>query len=280
MLLATLVMALMGTACDEGGPPVVEGDEATELFERSVETTRAVATFHGTLELEFDSGTATQTLVIDAGLDLEQESGEVTVGPSENPDLTTVILDGERVWFHIEDEQVSALLPEDTQFVEGTRTELEELNIVAPLNESFASLFYLKGAENVSSTGTETIDGQEVAVYEFDVDIEQAISETPDELREAVGSIMRATGDAELEASGEVAIDAEERVRRLDLEGNIVPNESPPPGAPAELHLSLSFDLSDFNEDVSFDPPDEDEVVNLDDVPELRDLIEQSANQP
>ena len=274
-LLAVASIAAVGAACNQG-PPVVEKEEATELFERAVDTTREVGTFHADLELELESSAGTQTLVIDAALDLDEHSGEVTAGPEDNPELTTLVLQGERAWVKIEDESVTSLLPEGAEFVEGTRAEMEELDVVQPLDESFASLFYLEGAEDIRSTGTEAVGDTEVAVYEFTVDVEEAIDEAPDDLREAVENTMIATGEAELDVEGEVSIDGDERVRRLDLQGDVVPNESPPPGAPTDMHISLQFELGEFDEAVSVDPPEDDEVVNLDEVPELRTLLEQS----
>ena len=128
----------------------------------------------------------------------------------------------------------------------------------------------LRGLVDVEPVGTDEVGGDPVRVYEGDVDGEAALDAASDEELDALSDSLSLDGAEAEELVVTAALDAENRLRRFDME--LVAGEGLTEGAGIEA--GLAFDVEAYDpEVVTPEPPPDDETVSLDDMPELGDFL-------
>ena len=115
---------------------------------------------------------------------------------------------------------------------------------------------------DVSEVGETAVDGQEAIRYAATYDVEALLSSLPEEDRERLEQRL---APLELtEAPVTILVDADGYMRQAYYDfGELIPGEA---------SMNISFELSDFGLDVSFDPPRPDEIISL------RELIDRARS--
>jgi hypothetical protein len=169
------------------------------------------------------------------------------------------VFDGDVFWLASTDEAFNELLPEGKRWVRGSLAQLGPDAAVTEL-EPLSVLYVLNGAESVSVD-----DDAGSQRYAFDVDMTSAAESAPADRREDVRALIDAGAD-EATITGEAVVDGDEHVRELTVSATVMTTDG-------DVAITYDVTLDDFGEMVSVDQPPDDEVVDLDDVPELRDRL-------
>ncbi|HEX5945130.1 MAG TPA: hypothetical protein VFY82_02585 [Acidimicrobiales bacterium] len=190
-----------------------------------------------------------------------------------------MVADGEALWITSDAEEFTDAMPEGATWVEGSVDDLRDDGVWTGLDTTFDVLSVLRGVDGVSETGTTEIGGDEVRLFEGDVDWDAALaaSEEADPAeRRALEETITLTGDPDLETfTVEVGLDDDDRVRSLDVEvvaGPPEPMEDEP--FAGEITLRVRLEIVSLDHEVEFpDGPPADETVPLSEAPEVAELL-------
>jgi hypothetical protein len=106
---------------------------------------------------------------------------------------------------------------------------------------------------DVSEIGETAVDGEEAIRYAGTYDIEALLATLPEDDRERLGQRLAALES--LETPVTVLVDADGYLRQAYYDfGDLIPGEA---------SMSISYELSDFGVDVSFDPPRPEDIITL-----------------
>src|SRR5690606_27764760 len=113
-------------------------------------------------------------------------------------------------------------MPEGATWVEGSVDDLRDDGVWTGLDTTFDVLSVLRGVDGVSEAGATEIGGDEVRLFEGDVDWDAALAasqQADSDERRALEETITLTGDPELQTfTVEVGLDDDDRVRFLDVE--------------------------------------------------------------
>ncbi len=190
-----------------------------------------------------------------------------------------MVADGEAVWITSDADEFTDAMPDGATWVEGSVDDLRDDGVWTGLDTTFDVLSVLRGVDGLSAAGTTEIGGDEVRLYEGDVDWEAALeaSEAADPAeRRALEETITLTGDPDLATfTVEVGLDDDDRVRFLDVEVVASPPESradDPLAGDITLRIELEMASVDHDVEVPEGPP-ADETVPLSEAPEVADLL-------
>jgi hypothetical protein len=172
------------------------------------------------------------------------------------------LFDGDRFWLKSSDEAFTSLMPDGKEWVRGNLSELADDAAVTRL-EPLSLLYLLNGAESV-----EADDAVGSTSYRFDVDMQAAVDSAPSDRRDEVAALIESS-QGQPRVSGEAIVDGDGHVRELTVDGTVAASEG-------DVDISYEATLDRLDEAVSFEPPPDDEVVALAEVPELTDQLNAS----
>jgi hypothetical protein len=165
------------------------------------------------------------------------------------------VFDGDRFWLTSTDETFTSAMPDGKDWVAGKISELGDDGAVTRL-EPLALLYVLNGAESVTAH-----DADGMTRYRFDVDMSAAADSAPGDRREEVAQLIEAA-DGRATVAGEAVVDGDQHVRALTVTGTMQTEGG-------EIDVKYHATLDDFDQAPRVEPPPDDEVVALADVPEL-----------
>lgn len=274
-LVALIAAALAGCGGDDDAPApgqtpqtpeapeALTGEEAAAALAEGADLVNGSdESVTGSLELELSGGpTLQQSLRADVAFDPAADTGRFAV-EAGGSDLT-VVLDGDDAYLTSSSPEFGEALPDGADYILADVDDLEGVGIDTFLGgeEGISPQLYLVlGAKDVESVGTEQIGGDEVQVYEFMIDEDEAVAEAPDELKSAVDDAVRLEG-ANATLAGRASLDSEGRIRRFELNGSA----DAPSGSPlgdVTFELGLVTTLETFGEEIEVSAP-EGEPVSL-----------------
>jgi hypothetical protein len=194
---------------------------------------------------------------LEAHADLESKSGDV-VSRIEGDELRAIV-DGDTFWVTSTEPEFVQALPRGARWVRATFEELGDSDVIVPLKPP-ALLYLLAGATDVTAGR----DGR-AATFTFDLDLEEAIEEAPRARRQEVRELIWAS-EAEISAHGEAVVDGR-YVRSLVVEGTVDTDDE----SLGEIEVRWDATFDDIGDEVTVEPPDPEQVVDLADVPELQE---------
>jgi hypothetical protein len=187
-----------------------------------------------------------------------------------------MLADGETVWITSDASEFTAALPAGATWVEGSVDELRDAGVWTGIDTTFDVLSVLRGVEGVTDAGTTEVGGDEVRLFEGDVDWDLALEESEPDERAALQETIILTGDAELRTfTVQVGLDDDDRVRVLDLEMVAAPPdaaEDMPLMGEITMRIEMEVDSVDHEVDAP-DAPPADETVPLSEVPEVAEML-------
>ena len=190
-----------------------------------------------------------------------------------------MVADGEAVWITSDAEDFTDAMPDGATWVEGSVDDLRDDDVWTGLDSTFDVLSVLRGVDRVSENGTTEIGGDEVRLFEGDVDWEAALEASdeadPDE-RRALEETITLTGDPDLQTfTVEVGLDDDDRVRFLDVEVVAgAPESMEDDPFAGEITLRIRLEIVSLDHEVDFpEGPPADETVPLSEAPEVADLL-------
>jgi hypothetical protein len=270
-----------GEGAGESGGSDDDGSPGDPDLVAAIEATRAAESAELEMLLEVDSPIGGGTVELSGDL-ARGDHGTVTAAADSGGRAfeMEMVADGEAIWITSDADEFTDALPDGATWVEGSVDDLRDDDVWTGLDTTFDVLSVLRGVDEVSEVGTTEIGGDEVRLYEGDVDWDAALEASeavdPDE-RAALEETISLTGDPELETfTAEVGIDDDGRVRFLDVE--VV--AGPPSGADEDLPLmgeitlrvTLEIENLDHDVDIPAGPP-ADETAPLSEAPEVTDLL-------
>jgi hypothetical protein len=257
-VVAALSLALAACGDESADAGSVDGAGGATGLDAATSRTLDARTMAFELELSVDAFGQTQESTITGRGEFDNATGEVSVTSPEED--VHAIVDTDGFWVTSDAAEFVDSMPDGATWVRGSFAEMGDSEVIVPL-EPPALLYLLEGATNERSQGG---DGEES--YSFDIDVARAVSQAPAHRRDEVEQLMWWSGDVALDARGEVVIGEDGRIRTLIAEGTVTGEAGGAP--PATLRWHASFD--EFDQEVTIDPPNDDDVVDLADVPDLR----------
>lgn len=253
-------------------PPPVTGEAAVEALERALRRTAAQPRSSFEADATLDAPTGEERFGLAGAVDRNVPRIDVDLTLADRG--VELRLDGDEAWLKLEGDAADAL-PEGVSWIHVTKGD-----DVAGIDFDFESdvpydlLYYLRGATDVRGKGTDRVAGVPVRTFAFAAAAD-VVDRAPAERREAVADLIRATGDSELEVTGEVAIDGDSRVRRLHLRGDVRPADPSDRDPDAEITIEWDLTLDDFGAEIDVEPPPAAQVTDVDDDPDLRAVLEE-----
>lgn len=122
---------------------------------------------------------------------------------------------------------------------------------------------YLQGAEDATELGTETIDGVETTRYEVTVDLAEAATEVPADLRDEMRRVVKQfrQGFGTTSMPFEVWIDGDGLVRRMVFR---MESEGGAMGMPFSMEMTM--DVTEYGNDFELELPQASDVTDLTDL--------------
>ena len=209
----------------------------------AIEATRAADSAEVAMTLDVDSPIGGGTAEVSGDLS-RGDHGTTTLSAEMGATEVELemVADGEALWITSDADEFTDAMPDGATWVEGSIDDLRDDGVWTGLDATFDVLSVLRGVDGLSSAGTTEIGGDEVRLYEGDVDWDAALeaSEAVDPAeRRALEETITVTGDPDLATfTVEVALDDDDRVRFLDVE--VVAS---PPGSRADDPLAGDITL-------------------------------------
>jgi hypothetical protein len=177
--------------------------------------------------------------------------------------------DGESAWARSDDPAVQEALPDGAEWVEAPAGTLSEQGFGSDFASTFAFVPAVRGLVDAEDVGTDEVGGDEVRLIEGDLDWQAALDAATDDERDALDESL-SLGDGEVDLVATVGLDGDGRLRLLQIEGE---GSAAGAGDMGELSVSIGLEVRDYDVEVDVEAPPEDEVVSLDDVPEVADSL-------
>ncbi len=253
-------------------PPPVSGEAAVEALERALRTTTTQPRSSFEAEATVDAPTGPERLGVAGAVDRKVPRIEVDLTSTDRG--VKLRLDRDDAWLKLEGAATEAL-PEGVSWIHVTKADdVAGIDFDFERDVPYDLLYYLRGATDVRGKGTDRVAGVPVRTFTFTA-ADDVVDRAPAERRAAVADLIRATGDSQLEVTGEVAIDGDGRVRRLHLRGEVRPADPIDGDLDAEITIEWDLTLDDFGAEVDVEPPPAAQVTDVDDDPELRAVLEE-----
>lgn len=274
-------IAVLAACAGEGGGDALAGgaeaatageappapDDVAATFEAAIEATTAVES----ADLEFEIVILNSMLTFGAQLTGEFDRDDVGVATARLVDdgdevQLEVRSDGETAWMTSDAPEVVYALPAGVSWVETSVDEARDSDYFTGLDSTFAILPVVRGIESVEDAGTAEIGGDEVRLFEGEVDWEAALAAARPNERAGLDESLTVGGDTITEFTAIVGLDGRNRVRRLELEITTSPSDQDEFG----FDTTMTFDLEilRLGHDVEApDAPPSDETVALSEVP-------------
>lgn len=253
------------------------GDRADVDLVEAVDNTRFAESAAMTITLEVVSpvGGGIVELTGDLSRDDVGTATGAAVSGGEGFELE-MLADGDTAWITSDAPEMVDALPEGVRWVEGSVAEMRADRIWTGIDTSFAVLSVLRGVDDVSEAGTTEIGGEDVRLFEGEVDWEAALDRSDPDERAALEETITLTGDPELEVfTVTVGLDGDDRVRMLAVEIVAGPRggaEDMPLTGDIEMRIDMEIESLDHDVDVPEAPP-ADETVPIGEVPEVATML-------
>jgi hypothetical protein len=270
-----VVLTTVGCGLTEGalvaGPIADPGRPSADRFEAAIEATEAEERYSFDADLAVDMGFVAEELDLSGEVDRGADPRMVVRFESAEIDAE-IRIDGDDAWFSSNTPEFEDALPDDAEWIHVTgEDDIDEFDFDSPDDLGAGPLYYLRGAEDVEDLG---VDG-EVRTYSFTAASDVA-EQAPEEHRETVRDLFTSSDNLDLTVTGEVDIDAEGRIRRLSLHGDLTPKDPDDLNARRAEGGGLDFEMryEAFGEPVDVEAPPEDETVDAADDPSLLEAVE------
>ena len=262
---------------DNGSGGLVAGDEPD--LGAVIEATRAAESAAVVLNLEVEAPFGGGNLELDG--DVSQDDVGTVVGSVDGDDGASYAIearaDGDTAWITSDAPGFVDALPTDATWVEGSIEDLRADDIWTGLDTTFDVLSVLRGVDGLTEAGTTEVGGDELRLFEGDVDWEAALDACDPEERAALEQTITLTGDAEMRTfTVDLGVDDEDIVRLLQVEIVAGPPADEAEDMPFgdELTMRVGLEVESLGHDVEEpEAPPADETVPISEVPEVAEML-------
>jgi hypothetical protein len=268
--------ASVPSGVDRGTGGVVAGDQPD--VDAVIEATRAAESAAVVLNLEVESPVGGGNVELDG--DVSRDDVGTVVGSVDGDGESYGIemrADGDTAWITSDAPGFVDALPTDATWVEGSIEDLRADDIWTGLDTTFDVLSVLRGVDGLTETGTTEVGGDQLRLFEGDVDWEAALDACDPEERVALEDTITLSGDAEMRTfTVDLGVDDEDIVRMLQVEVVAGPPADGAEDMPFgdEITLRIGLEVESIGHDTEEpDAPPADDTVAISEVPEVAEML-------